>query len=52
MCILAVGLECLEYQNKYSNQVGVMLWSNSKMLWEVVEIEPVTLKVLGALLWG
>ena len=39
MCILAVGLEFLEYQDQYSSQVGVMLRSNGNVYILAVELE-------------
>ena len=39
VCILAVGLECLEYQDQYPNQVGVTLRSNGNVYILAVGLE-------------
>jgi hypothetical protein len=39
VCILAMGLECLEYQDQYPNQVGVTLRSNGNVYILAVGLE-------------
>ena len=39
ICILAVGLEFLEYQDQYSSQVGVTLMSNSNVYISAMGLE-------------
>ena len=39
VCILAVGLEFLEYQDQYSSQVGVTLRSNGNVYILAVGLE-------------